>query len=268
MEIGSKLAIKNLQEEIDPKTNEKYYKATVLEYVYNQTKRLGGSWEIVNYLAYIHNVDFPIEPANFDLGLDKLKYSFKNISNPDKSIIRVYGFKYEKQSIWTNKGYKQELDDSGKPKMKNVFYLTKVLPEKGTYRSPESKIERLKKEMEEIKKRPSKKCEHYREKIAKLNVIINDLRREINLLNQKLLKYDKILDKQKNKVLNAKNLIKQANRQTMVERRKNTIVKNQLIVTQNKLDEKKAEIKEVKKMKKNEIIQKAEDFEDIVFDDL
>lgn len=268
MEIGSKLAIKNLQEEIDPKTNEKYYKATVLEYVYNQTKRLGGSWEIVNYLAYIHNVDFPIEPANFDLGRDKLKYSFKNISNPDKSIIRVYGFKYEKQGIWTNKGYSQELDSFGNPKMKNVFYLTKVLPEKGTYRSPESKIERLKKEMEEIKNRPNKRCEYYREKITKLNAVINDLRREIDSLNKKLSKYDKTIDKQKNKVLNAQNLIKQANRQTMVERRKNTIVQNQLVATQNKLEEKKAEIKEVKKMKKNEIIQRAEDFDDIIFDDL
>ena len=89
MERGSKLAIHKLKL-VEPKNGQPFYKAIVFEKVYNSKKTIGGNWETAFYDAYIFNMELELEEADRSLGVnEKDKFSFDNIANKDKSVIRV-----------------------------------------------------------------------------------------------------------------------------------------------------------------------------------
>lgn len=269
MERGSKLAIHKLKL-VEPKEGQPFYKAVVFEKVYNSKKTVGGNWETAFYDAYIFNMDIELEEADRSLGInEKDKFSFDNIANPDKSVIRVIDFKYENQTAWRNN--KQLKTDDGKPIVNHIFYLTEIIHQKGVWKSQDRKIRDLEKQIEEEKM--AKKDANAKAKakftpiIADLKAKIAELQQEIKELNKMSAKKEKIVSRAEILAQTCKEKIKQANRETMVYKRKNTITNNQLEKTQTKLQNAKQEVKEVKKMKTAEVIEKADVF-DIDFGDL
>lgn len=253
MERGSKLAILKLKL-VEPKNMNPFYSATVIEYVYNKDKKVGGNWETAFYpQTYIFDTSLELEEAKFDLEIDsKNKYDFKRISNPEKSIIRVVDFKYENHTQWERDGKTPKKDNYGKNIVVPVFYLTEIAINSSSWKNEKAKIAQLEKKIEEYKEKLGPK--------SPLRLKIAELEKE----NSRLFK---MLDQQTEKTDEAKLLVKQANRERMVYKRKNTIVNNQLERTQNKLQEKRVEIENVKKMKVKDVISRAEDF-NFTFDDI
>lgn len=259
MEVGSKMAIIKAEKQTGKDGNE-FYKATVGELVYNSKKRLGGSWEFVMYQAYIMDTTYELEPAKFDLGVEKNKYSFKNISNPDTSIIRVFDFIYEEHFVWDNSGYNKIKNDDGRDKTKSIFYIRKLTVGNKPYKSPEAKITALQKELVLEKE----KKENLRKQMFEIR---RECKEKIKAVELKLLKANQFADKQMNKIEKVKNQVKEANKHTMVARRMNTINQNKLERVKNDLNDAKNEIKQVKKMRKEEIIDKAREMS-FTFDDI
>lgn len=265
MEIGSKLGIKKLKL-VTPKKGEPFYLATVFEKVYNINNPV-TKWETVFYAnTYIFDKTLKLEEADFSLGVNtKDKYSFDNISNKANSIIRVLGFKYERHTQWKNN--KLVKDDNGLPILKDIFYLTKISEgtrvwrtDEGLFKELERKVKAQKEKIAEQRQKNFQKDIEYRKKIK-------EIRSEIAVVEREKKKLEEFIQKQNDKVCEAKNLVKEANKQVMVVRRRNTITENKLEKTQNKLIEKAEEVKQVKKMKKNEMLEKAEEFNDFIYDE-
>ena len=267
MERGSKLAIHKLKL-VQPKEGNPFYKAIVFEKVYNSKRCIGNSWETAFYDAYIFNMELELEEADRSLGVnEKDKFSFDNIANPDKSVIRVIDFKYENHTVW--KSGEQVKDNYGKPVINAIFYLTEIMPNKGTWRSENGEFKLLQRKFEAQKLKIAEQKKRNLEKDVSYRKIIRQIKLEKDRLERENKKLEEIIEKQKQKVSEAKISVKEANKEVMVVKRKNTITKNELEKTQNKLEEKKQEIKEVKKMKKREIIKNAETFSDsFVFGDM
>ena len=120
MEIGSKLIIKKIEPQITKDGNE-FLSVVLLEKVYNTKRPFANKWETAQYKAQLFT-DLPVEEAQFDLDISKDKYSIKNISNPEKSIIRITDFKFEKVTAW--KGQVQLKTDLNQPIMNDKFYIT------------------------------------------------------------------------------------------------------------------------------------------------
>ena len=97
--------------------------------------------------------------------------------------------------------------------------------------------------------------------------IRRECKEKIKAVELKLLKANQFADKQLNKIEKVKNQVKEANKHTMVARRMNTINQNRLERVKNDLNDAKNEIKQVKKMRKEEIIDKAREMS-FTFDDI
>ena len=266
MEIGSKLGIHKLKL-VTPKNGQPFYLATVFEKVYN-SKNPMGAWETAFYNdVYIFDTTLDLQEADRSLGVnEKDKFSFDNIANKENAIIRVLELKYEKHTQW--KGNQQVKDDYGKPIIKDIFYLTKIAEGTKVWRSDDGEFKLLQRKFEAQKQKIAEQKRKNLDKDVEYRKIIREIKSEKQVLEQKIKKLEEIIEKQKQKVSDAKISVKEANKEVMVVRRKNTITKNELEKTQSKLEKKKQEIKEVKKMKKNEMLEKAEEFNDFDFEDM
>lgn len=261
MEIGSKLGVYKVKL-VEPKNGESFYLITAFEKVYNSKNRF-CSWETVFYNdIYVFDTSVEIEAADLSLAAnEKDKYSFDNIVNKDKAIIRVLDFKFEKHTAWKNN--EQIKDDYGKPVLKDIFYIKKLSLGNKQWRSDDGEYKLLQRKFEAQKLKIAEQKRKNLDKDVKYNKIIREIKSENRALEQKVRKLEEIIERQRQSVFDAKISVKEANKQVMVVKRKNTITKNELEKTQNILKEKKKEIREVKKMKKNEVLEKSEDF---VFD--
>lgn len=167
MERGSKVAIYKLKK-IEPKNGDPFYDCVVCERVYNSQKPY-SKWEWAFYSAYIFDTSLGLEPADYSLGIDKDKFSYKNIANPDKSIIRVLDFKFELHTRWNGTTQVKEADGVT-PSIKRIFYLTRVALGNGVFVSEDKQIERLKQKIEQLK------AENH-----KITAKSGDLRRELKV---------------------------------------------------------------------------------------
>lgn len=272
MRIGSKVALYKC-ELFQPPKGDKFYKVKLVEKVYNPKKTKGGNWHDYFVEAYIFDLSLDLEPAKFDLNVnEKDKYSYDNISNPEKSVIRVIDFKFEKHQRWW--GGKLQKDDYNKPIYDEKFFIYKIedgtkvwRSDDGKYKLLERKYEAQKEKIAEQKKKNLEKDVYYRQIIREIKAKNTQLERENKKLKQ-------VIDKQNKLVSDAKISVKEANKQTMVVRRKNTIANNEIQKTLKKVEKEKQkvaqaqqQVKEIKKMKKEQIISQAEEF-DIDFGDL
>lgn len=122
-----------------------FYDATLIENTYNPKIPYGNKWEMTFYKCQIYT-DLELEIANFDLDLDKNKYSFVNISNPEKSIIRVLDFEYVNRTIW--KGKQKLKNDMGKDKIKQYIAINNCVYDSPTFKSEERIVNDLKNRLE------------------------------------------------------------------------------------------------------------------------
>lgn len=267
MQIGSKVAIYKC-ELIEPPKGNKFYKAVILENVSNN-KNIFNKWETVRYNALILDTSIELEPAKFDLDIDKNnKHSFNNISNPEKSLIRVYDFGYDKKTEWW--GRTQKKDENGKPKYKEMVYLNKI-GFNYEYKSENKQIKELQNKIIVLENKNNRINTAFNNKLNEFKEKITDLKSKNISLKQENKRLERIIDSKEKKLQkaqkissNAREKIKSANRNAMVFKRRNTIISNQLSKTNTQLEEKKQEIKEVKRMKKEQIIKQVES-EDIDF---
>lgn len=136
MKKYSKCAIYTL-EKIEFGEGQSFYNATLVENTYNPKIPYGNKWEMTFYKCQIYT-SLNLEIANFDLELDKNKYSFINISNPEKSIIRVLDFEYVNRTMW--KGKTQLKSEIGKPKVNQYIAINKCEYDKVGYKTEERQI--------------------------------------------------------------------------------------------------------------------------------
>ena len=265
MEIGSKLAIQKIKL-VKPDKGEPFYLVSLFEKVYNSKNKM-CAWETVFYNdVYIFDTSLELEEADRSLDVNKKdKFSFDNIANKDKSMIRVLDFKFEKHTVWRNGN--QVKDDFGKPVLKDVFYLKKITTGDKAWRSEDGEFKLLQRKFEAQKQKIAEQKRKNLDKDVEYRKIIRQITAEKQALEREKKKLEEIIERQKKFVSDAKISVKEANKQTMVVRRKNTIANNELTKTQNKLQETKQKVKEVKQMKKAEVIKQAESF-DIELEDI
>ena len=260
MEIGSKVGIYKISK-VEPKNGAPFYNATVFEKVYN-SKNPVNHWETSFYEAYIFNMSLDLEPADFSLNNnEKDKFSYDNIANPDKSIIRVLKFKFENHTVWY--GREQQKDSYGHPKIKPVFYLLEIAPNTSTWMSEDSRAKKLQTKLDALTLLFKKKEDEHRTKTL-------EMKKKITALQKELDKCKQIVEKHKDELEEGKNRLKEAHYETMVYKRQNTIKTNTLQRAQNKLEQANKDLRRVKKMKKQEVIEKANEFIDsnFAFDDI
>ena len=178
MKKYSKCAIYTL-EKYDNQQGGTFYDATLVENTYNPKRPFASKWEMTFYKCQIYT-DLELEIANFDLDLDKNKYSFINISNPEKSIIRVLDFEYVNRTLW--KGKTQLKNEVGKPKIKQYIAISNCEYDKEGFKTEERKLADY-----------EKKLEHQKE-------VNNALRKEINALKKEIIKRDEELLKKNEKI--------------------------------------------------------------------
>lgn len=282
MKIGSKLAIKKLKL-AQPKNGNPFYSLTVMETVYNSKRPFKNKWETVYYTAYIFDTSLELEEAVFDLGVDENnKYSFKNISNPEKSIIRVFDFTFENH--YSYKDNQIEKYEDGSIKFIPTFYLNDVRLGNVKWHSDTTLINKLEKRIKEqnatIKRqrleniRTTKKYgtpRKDRSKITLLNEEIKKLKKTIADQQKTIDKIQIKADLQCKKAFEARDkarqLLKEGNLRKMVVNRALTLSKKQCEVAEKqtqkalaKLSEQKLahkeELRAVRKMKKEAFIQK------------
>lgn len=153
MERGSRLAIYKIKK-VEPKNNTPFYNCTVMEKVYN-AKNPYNKWETTFYDAYIFDTTLDLEPAQFTLGKEKDKYHFSNIANPEKSLIRVLDFKYENHTMWNGTTQLKE-EDGITPRVKRLFYLTRITMNPTKFVSEDTQIAHLNKTINKLSKENSK----------------------------------------------------------------------------------------------------------------
>lgn len=174
MKKYSKCAIYTL-EKIEFGEGQSFYNATLVENTYNPKIPYGNKWEMTFYKCQIYT-DLELEIANFDLELDKNKYSFVNISNPQRSIIRVLDFEYVNRTMW--RGKTQLKNEVGKPKVNQYIAINKCEYSTDNFKTEERQISDY-----------EKRLQHQKEVNA-------ELRKKIKQLEKQIIKQDEeILDK-------------------------------------------------------------------------
>ena len=198
---------------------------------------------------------------------EKNKYHFDNVANPEKAIFRAMEFKLENHTVWY--GANQQKDDSGRPVWKICFYITKLGDVQKPFRTENGEINFLKRQIEKQKQTISDQKRRNLDKDVEYRKIIRQITAEKQALEREKKKLEEIIEKQKKIVSDAKISVKEANKETMVVRRKNTLANKEIEKAQLKIEiekqkviDAKQEIKEVKKMKKKEVIEKAQEFAD------
>lgn len=171
MKKYSKCAIYTL-EKYDNQQGGFFYDATLVENTYNPKIPYANKWEMTFYKCQIYT-DLELEIANFDLDLDKNKYSFINISNPEKSIIRVLDFEYVNRTLW--KGKTQLKNETGKPKIKQYIAISACEYDKEGFKTEERRIA------------------DFEKRLAHQKEVNNVLRKEIKRLEKEIIKRDEEL---------------------------------------------------------------------------
>jgi hypothetical protein len=140
MKKNSKCAILKL-EELEA-NGKRFYKATLIENIYNPKNP--AVREFASYRCQIYT-DLELEQADMSLELDKNKWSFVNISNPEKSIIRILDFEFIIKTKW--KGTTQVKNDGGKPIYNEYIAIHDCIYENGNFISIESRLKKAEKKV-------------------------------------------------------------------------------------------------------------------------
>lgn len=195
MRVGGKVAIYSILSKSD-KTGKQYYVAKVSEMVNNNRRATPNKWECSIQQVLI-STDLELEEAKFDLDLDKQnKYAFKNISNPEKSIIRIEDFNVETHTVWVNG--RQKYDEYRKPSTRLIYTINKCCYEKD-YKTENRQINDLKQEIKRLKA-----------SIERFKVLNSELRYKM-MLQDKQVKYrDKLVEKEKKKTERAEKRLQTA----------------------------------------------------------
>ena len=190
MEKGSRLAIYRLKE-VEPKNGKKFYIATVVENVFNSQKPFNNGIEPSFMKAYIFDTSLELEVANFEGGKGENKFSFENITNPEKSIIRVEEFKVETHTKWN---FRQQVKENGAPVYETLAYLTKVCKDK-EYKTDYMKDKLIQKQIDKLVKTGEKdkvkikelknEIKRLKYQIEKQNEIINEAKAELNIIPER-----------------------------------------------------------------------------------
>lgn len=191
MEIGSKLIIKKIEPQITQDGKE-FLSVVLLEKVYNMKRPFANKWETAQYKAQLFT-DLPVEEAKFDLDISKDKYSTKNISNPERSIIRITDFKFEKVTAW--KGQMQMKTDLNQPIMNDRFYITGCEFDKVGWKSNERIIKEQKDKIEEQKQLIKEQKNEIKKLQDTLYNINADLSRSNRVKNEETEEVDNLLEK-------------------------------------------------------------------------
>lgn len=178
MKKYSKCAIYKLEQH-ETKEGKKFYDATLVENTYNPKIPYANKWEMTFYKCQIY-ADIELETANFDLDLDKNKYAFINISNPEKSIIRVLDFEYINRTMW--KGKTQLKNEAGKSRINQYIAINDCVYDSPTFKTEERQIAILEKKLEHQKQ----VNDELRKKIKKLERDVINRDEEILKKNEKL----------------------------------------------------------------------------------
>ena len=173
MKKYSKCAIYTL-EKVEFGEGQSFYNATLVENTYNPKIPYGNKWEMTFYKCQIYT-SLNLEVANFDLELDKNKYSFINISNPEKSIIRVLDFEYVNRTMW--RGKTQLKNEMGKAKINQYIAINECEYDKQGYKTEERKLADY-----------EKRLEHQKQVNAELRKKIKQLEKELCSKEDELLK--------------------------------------------------------------------------------
>lgn len=195
MRVGSKVAIYSIIKKANGPKGQ-FYVAKFVEMINNLDRGTPNKWESSIQQVLI-NTDLELEAANFDLEEDKKnKYAFKNISNPDKSIIRVEDFEVTFPTVW-HKG-KQKFTENRRPAVKTVYIIHKCSYDKG-YKSENRKLWLLKHENDQL-----------RDKIERLKILNSELRYKAHEIKRQVQYRDKLVEKEKKRTEKAQKRLKTA----------------------------------------------------------
>lgn len=199
MRNGSKMIIYSITKKAEF-NGTPYYLGSFIEKVYNSNRGTANKWEYSIQKA-LFSTDLDIEPAIFNLHEDsKDKYSVKNISNPEKSVVRVLDFSVETVTQWQNG--EPVLDENKRPLTRLKYTINKVCYEKD-YKSETSQMSNLKKKIEQLEK----SREQDKETIA-------DLRQKLGAKSHQISYRNKLVEKEKEKT-------------ARVQKRLNTVIETQ-----------------------------------------
>lgn len=169
MRKNSKCAIYKLTPK-ETKQGVTFYEAVVVENVYNSSKKY-DQWEM-SFVKCVIFTDLPIEVANFDYDINKKPYAFENISNPERSIIRVLDFSVESVSAWQN-GEKVMRD--GKQIYNQKFYINECEFDKKDWKSDEAKTRELERKVAHFKSENMKLRNAVRNCNKKIDTLLNSI---------------------------------------------------------------------------------------------
>lgn len=169
-----------------------FYVAKLVENTYNPKIPYGNKWEYTFYKAQIYT-DLELEVANFDLGLDKNKMSFINISNPEHSIIRVLDFEYVNRTIW--KGKTQIKDSRERPTYNQYIAINNLEYDSPNWKSEERKEKENEKKYLALKEKYNALTREYRKLKKQSNEAI-DLCKSIKSSQREIDKNEKLFEKQ------------------------------------------------------------------------
>lgn len=189
MKKYSRCAIYSLQE-FENQDNGKFYVAKLVENTYNPKIPYSDKWEYTFYKCQIYT-DLKLEVANFDLGLDKNKMNFINISNPEHSIIRVIDFEYVNRTIW--KGTNQQKTELNKPIYNQYIAINKCEYDYQGFKSEERKEKDYEKRIESLKEKNNLLAGENKRLLKQNNSYINTINEQKEQI-KKLLKEEE--DKQ------------------------------------------------------------------------
>lgn len=180
MKKYSKCAIYKL-EQFENSEGQKFYEATLIENTYNPKIPYTNKWEMTFYKCQIYT-NLELEIADFSLDLDKNQYAFINISNPEKSIIRVLDFEYVNRTCW--KGTSKLKSEAGKDIIKQYIAIHSCEYDKVGFKSEERKLADYEKRLEQQKQ------------------VNSELRKEIKRLKQEIINKDNEILKRNEKLNN------------------------------------------------------------------
>ena len=202
MKNGSKMIIYSISKKAEF-NGAPYYLGSFIEKVYNSSRGTANKWEY-NIQQALFSTDLDIEPAKFELNEDKKdKYSVKNISNPEKSVVRVLDFGVETVTQWQNG--KQIKDSYGKPLTRIKYTINKVCYDKD-YKSETSQIYKL-----------NKKIEQLENLVTKSKETIAELKQKLGAKSHQISYRDKLVEKEKKKTAEVKKRLN-----TVIETQKQT----------------------------------------------
>jgi hypothetical protein len=201
MRVGSRLIIYSITKK-GVANGQQYYMGTFIENVYNSSRIGKTKWEY-NKQSVLISTDLDLEEAKFDLSVSEDKYSYKNISNPEKSVLRVQDFTVTTITKWKNG--KQVFNQYHQPETILKYVINKVCYEKD-FTSENKEIGIMRRKIKDLE-----------ERVEKYKTMNSELR-EKNTLKGLQVKYrDKLVEKERKKTEKAKKRLN-----SVIETQKNT----------------------------------------------